>query len=66
MVLSDIARLSGDWEVSQLALALIAICIARDLTYSIANLLSKEPEMLNFLIATAFAQEKINNKKVGD
>ena len=65
MVLSDIARLSGDWEVSQLALALIAIFIARDLTYSIANLLCKEPEMLNFLTTTAFAQEKINNKKVG-
>jgi hypothetical protein len=65
MVLSDIARLSGDWEVSQLALALIAICISRDLTYSIANLLCKEPEMLNFLTTTAFSQEKINNKKVG-
>ncbi len=64
MVLSDVARLSGDWEVSQLALALIAIFIARDLTHSTANLLCKEPDFLKFLTFAAFSQEKKNNKKV--
>jgi hypothetical protein len=64
MVLSDIARLSGDWEVSQLVLALIAIIIARDLTHSTANLLCKEPELLRFLTMTALSQENMNNKKV--
>jgi hypothetical protein len=62
MVICDIARLSGDWEVSQLALALLAICIARDLTHSITNLLCKEPEILRFLITTALMQEKLNKK----
>ena len=64
MVLSDIARLSGDWDVSQLALALIAIFITRDLTYSTANLLCKEPEFLKFLTMSAFSKDKMNKKKV--
>ena len=62
MVICDIARMSGDWEVSQLALAVLAICIARDLTHSIANLLCKEPEVLKFLATTALSQEKLNTK----
>jgi hypothetical protein len=65
MVICDIARFSGDWEVSQLALALLAILIARDLTHSIANLLCKETDILKFFITTALSQERLAKKKVG-